>query len=63
MSQAAIIQVVGIVLKEAVTHGMAIAKLVTSKSKIEDNELYKRLPKTRRILIARAQRKVRQQSR
>ena len=55
-----IMTIIGVVLQEALEHGKEVAEILTSPEDIQNTELYNRIPKTRRAVLARAQRKLRQ---
>ena len=57
-----VLMIIKTVLTEALEHGMEVAHMLTSPEDIKDSELYERIPKERRSVLARAQRKIRQQA-
>jgi hypothetical protein len=44
------------ILRECVAHGADLAKVLFSNDNIDDSELYRRMPKTRKTAMLRAKR-------
>lgn len=56
MSKASIVKLIMFILRECVAHGADLAKVLFSNDNIDDSELYRRMPKTRKTAMLRAKR-------
>lgn len=56
MSRTAIARLIMYILRECVAHGKDLADVLLSSEKIEDSELYRRMPAKRKTAMLRAKR-------